>query len=119
MRWAPLIHLLSWNRRLALPSQSHSSRRRISRVRFDQERRSIAPQKIAAEIFRNVYYKLNLTACEQIVSFRLRFDLPDEVEVSAVLHRIEKGSSLRALVGHEHGGRQMPWIGINRVAKQG
>src|SRR5207237_1798390 len=99
--------------------QSNSSRSRIGRVRFDQERRSIAAQKIAAEIFRNVDYELDLAAREQIVSFTLGLHLPDEVEVCAVLHRVKEGSSLRALVGQKHGGGQMSRVGINREAEQG
>ena len=95
-----------------------ASGRRIGGVRFDQERRSIAAQKIAAEIFRNVDDKLDLTAREQIVSFRFGLHLPDEVEVGAVLHRVEQRSSLRALVGQKHRGGQMPRIGIDREAEE-
>src|SRR4029453_1457068 len=46
------------------------------------------------------------------------FHLPDEVEVSAVLHRVEQRPSLRAVVGQKHGGRQMARIGINRKTEQ-
>src|SRR5215468_72690 len=80
-------------------AERDSSRSRIGCVRLDQQRRPIATQEIAAEIFRNVDHKLNLTARKQIMPFGFSFYLTDEIEISAVLHRVEQRSSLRALVG--------------------
>ena len=52
------------------------------------------------------------------MSFALRFHFAHEIEISAVLHGVEQRSSLRALIGHEHRGRQMSRIGIDRVTEQ-
>src|SRR5262245_62094792 len=46
------------------------------------------------------------------------FHLPNEVEVSAVLHRVEQRPSLRAVVGQKHGDGQMSRIGIDRETEQ-
>ena len=47
------------------------------------------------------------------------FHLPNKVEISAVLHRVEEGPSLRPLVGQKHGGGQMPRVGVNGITEQG
>src|SRR5215470_10528541 len=50
--------------------------------------------------------------------FSFSFYLTDEVEIRAVLHRVQQRSSLCALIGQNHGRRQVPRIGINRVTEQ-
>ncbi len=40
-------------------------------------------------------------------------DLLHEIEVSAVLHRVEQRSPVRAAIGEDHGGRQMPRVGVD------
>ena len=62
--------------------------------------------------------KLHLAPREQIVALVLGFYLAHEVEVGAVLHRVEQRAPLRALVGQEHRGGQMPRIGIDRVSRR-
>src|SRR5262249_50510876 len=100
-------------------AESDSRGGRISRVRLDQQCRTIAAQEIAAEIFRNGDHKLYPTADEQIVLLGFGFDFPDKIEVGAVLHRIDQRPPLRAMTGKKHGGREMPRIEINGEAEEG
>src|SRR5439155_4389894 len=55
---------------------------------------------------------------EQVTAFGFRFHLPREIEIGAVLHRVKDGASLRAGIGEQHRGGQMPRVGVDRVAEK-
>src|SRR5438105_15663771 len=90
----------------------------ISRIGFDQKFRTIAPQKIPAEIFRNIDDELHLTASEQIVSFSLGSNLSNEIIITAVLKGGKQGATFRAMIGEKDGCGQMLWISVDSEPKQ-
>ena len=57
-------------------------------------------------------------ARQGVARLRLRVHLPDEIEVAAVLHRLEQRPALRPVVGQQHGGGQMLGVGIDGKAEE-
>ncbi len=99
-------------------AESVAGRGRIGGIGFDENGRTIAAQQVAGEVFRNVDHELHLAAREQVVRFLLGRDLLREIEVGAVLHRVEQRASMLAAIREEDGGRQMARIGVDRVTEK-
>ena len=74
----------------------------IGGVGLDEQGGPVAAQQIAARNSAGMLIdELHLAAREQIVAFRLGLHLRDEIEVGAVLHRVEQRAAVRAVVGEE------------------
>ena len=91
----------------------------IGGVGLDEDRGPLAAQQIAREILGNVDDELHFAAREQrrapsasVVSLR------DECEVAAVPDGVQQRAAVRAVVGHEHGGRQMLRVGVDGEAEE-
>ncbi len=61
---------------------------------------------------------MRLPAREQVATLGLGFHLAHEVEVGAVLERMEDRARLRPVVGEQHGGGQVARVGIDREAEE-
>jgi hypothetical protein len=108
-------------RRPPCPAVQHRDRavgrHRIGGIGLDQHDRRLPAHQIAVEAGWKGDDELHLAAIEQAVSLTL-VDTADDLEVIAVLHRRDVGTSKRARIGHDDGGRQMLGIGIDRVAEK-
>src|SRR6476620_1922147 len=80
---------------------------RIAGVRLDKNGRLPATQEIARKILRYINDELNFSAREHILPLTLGRDLPNQLKIAAVLNTMQERASLRALVGKQHGCRQM------------
>ena len=79
---------------------------------------TVAAQEITREVFRDIDDELDAALREQIVALFFRGDLAGEIEIRAVLQRIEHRAPLGAMIGEQHRGRQMARVGVDREAEE-
>jgi len=92
--------------------------RRIRCVRFHQEDGAVSPQKVSAEVLRNVDHELHPALGQDIPRLRLRLQLHDEIEIGAVPDGMKEGSGLGAVVGLKNGRRQVLGVRIDGKAEK-
>src|SRR5207244_4107194 len=62
--------------------------------------------------------KEDRTACQRLIRFRFRLQLPGKLEVGAVADRMQQGAALGTMIGQKHAGGQVFRIRIDGVTKQ-
>jgi len=91
---------------------------RIGGVGVDQHLRALAAHQPAREVRRDGDHELHLAALQELVGLGLALGPMGEAHVAGVAERREDGARDLALVGRQHGGRQMMRVGVDGIAEQ-
>ena len=87
--------------------------RRIRRVGLNQHRRSLSADEPARKVRGQIENELNVPPGQQVLSGLFRLDMVNDLEIAAVLHRMNKSSRKRAVVRGQNGDRQVLRIRVD------
>ncbi len=90
----------------------------VGRIGRDQQRRAVAAPDRALETTRDFDAEQHLARLQEIVELRDIAHLVDEVEIGAVLQRLQDRAPEIAVLLQQHRGRQIVRRGIDGVAEQ-